>query len=218
MIKVRRLLRRFDTLSLQEHSIWSGAIFIAILLLWFVIVSVKMENIEVLESEIAVVDEKVVADKIELVELEKSYKHIEPELFLQKEADLVSSIEQLNSDIKRAQGAGKGSYRPVEETLNLLLRNLQGVRVVNLSKLAEGDLLPMELEWVAEFSRRGVSVTGIFLELRGGFQQTFDFLHSVEAMEENIRWSELRYDVEEYPNAVIKLRFFILSGVINVIE
>ena len=104
----------------------------------------------------------------------------------------------------------------MEQVLGTLLEQLHGLRVVNLQRLSRDQLTELEQEQVDELTAQGSTVSGLQMDLYGGFRQTVEFLRSAEAMEENFLWGNIHYVVDHYPDANIQLRFFIFSGATHV--
>ncbi len=211
MIRIRRLLRWLDRLSRVQHIALSGAVVAAALAIWFFAVGAQQERLAAVEGEIASLESELKAGVERIAALRGELEEISPQALLLQEGRLRALVEQLRGRSAQRQ-ALQASSSTMEQVLGTLLEQLHGLRVVNLQRLTQEQLTEVEREQLDELAAQGSSVSGVQIDLYGGFWQTVEFLRSVESMEENFLWGNIHYVVDRYPDANIQLRFFLFSG------
>ncbi len=211
MIRLRRLIRRFDSLSWQQHTMVVVISLLVVATLWFVGVGGQQHALQEAEESIIEIEKQIDDGEKSTDALRQELVKISSQALLEREATLQRSIEGLRSQLG-SQQMSFGGGGSLEEVLNGMLEQPHGLHVVGMLRLNEEDLSEQERERVEEFSTQSVVVAGVQLDLQGGFRRTLEFFQAVESMEENFLWGSMRYVVAEYPDANIQLRLFVVSG------
>jgi MSHA biogenesis protein MshJ len=133
-----------------------------------------------------------------------------------------------DADSRAAEATLRGELRRIDERLGARMSGLtdpaQMTRLLQSLLERDGELELLRLESLPaeplseseeaepRQDRPQVFRHPVEIELRGDYMSTLRYLRAVEGLPQRLFWDGLEYRVEEYPQAVIRLRLYSLSG------
>lgn len=151
------------------------------------LVKIKQGNV-ILKKQVEILTSKAVVDK--------TLEYKQKELNLQK---------KYNALKKEASGFQFQTMLPDEvlPRLNKILRTTSGVRLLLLHYLPE--------EKVKNAMQNSVKRLPVEIKVEGDFFSLLNYLKKIEHDHSFIFWEEIDYKVIDYPNAVVKLKLYVIT-------
>lgn len=213
-VQIKRLLDRLDARSTQQRALLLAGALAAVLGLWDVVLmgpvsrarELAAGDLPALTGELPVLIERV-------TQLEAALGH-DPDAAV-RERRVALEAEQVVLETRLAE-LTDGLIPPTEMTgaLRELLRRAPGVSLVKLEALAAEPLFvdaePERPDQQPE-PRPAVFKHAVVIELHGNYLSVLRYVQAVEALRWRFFWDSLDYDVDEYPNANVRLTLYSLS-------
>lgn len=165
------------------------------------------------EATVLVRQQQLLADKAQLhrtlVERKNSSDELNNMLASLSRAEQRQQIEQLRQRLARLDGEVKGRLQSLvgpEQMAQLLLDILARENGLQLLQLQNRPAQAMATPTGGTLYRHGIS-----LQLRGSYRQLLDYVRRLESLQGKLYWQDLDFELEQYPDALIRLDFFTLS-------
>lgn len=205
------LAARIDALSLRERGMLAAALVAVLLGVWSTLVLTPHEarskqnaqQVQQLEAELVALDAQVQGIL--------ARANSDPNAPLrERQQELRDALARLDAAIQ----AKTGDFIPPERMGRLLedLLNAQaGLKLLRLESLPPE---PVRIDGEAGGEATAVPVYrhGLVLEFAGDYRGTLEFLQAVEKLPWRVFWEALDYEVQQYPQARVRLILRTLSG------
>ncbi|MEX2205331.1 MAG: hypothetical protein WEF50_03780 [Myxococcota bacterium] len=211
--QIKQLLDWLDARSTQQRALLLAGALAVVLGLWDVVLmgpvsrarELAAGDLPALTSELPLLVERV-------TQLEAALGHDPDAAVLERR--LALEAEQIALDARLAE-LTDGLIPPTEMTgaLRELLRRAPGISLVKLEALAAEPLfIDAEPERPDQPKPRpAVFKHAVVIELHGNYLSVLRYVQAVEALRWRFFWDSLDYDVDEYPNANVRLTLYSLS-------
>lgn len=208
---LRNLLDRYDMLSVRERSLVLVAVLVFILVVWDAMFSaprererkVRQQQVESLRTEVAGLEESI--------QLLASQREVDPNRAIETEiAEIQKQAPQIAA---RLEGATTGLIGPEEMTkvLRQLLRRVGKLELRGLRTLEAAPVMDEVLERASGGTEARIFKHGLELELGGTYMDVLHFLQAVEALQWRFFWDHIEFEIEEHPQARVRLVVYTLS-------
>jgi MSHA biogenesis protein MshJ len=128
-----------------------------------------------------------------------------------RQQQLKIAIKQLDGTIEQLTG----NLIPAKKMVQVLEDVLHQSSSLQLIKVKNLPVRKLMVAGVAENlvdETSGVYLHAVELELRGSYFETLAYLRALESLPWQVIWDQLQYRVDDYPQAVIRLRINTLSA------
>lgn len=211
MIVLRRLLRQLDYLENKKKVVIAAMLGGGIALMGSLAGALFYGQVVVLKEASQQKTTAYEATEKAMQKLQGELAQLDPQSIEKRVAEAESQLAALRSKV--AQKQEKSGPQVIRNGLENILGELRDIRVVNLSGInsASGDALVQKYLGDEKLNRE--ELFGVELALQGGFAETVELLKRIESIPGRLLWDSLNYQVGEYPNASVQLRFFMILPV-----
>lgn len=227
----RKLAAKVDALSLRERVMTFGACAALVVFLLFSLFLNPLFAKQKLLNETMATDQQMMAGIDAEILLKMSGNGVDPDARERQElARLHQEVTRLTSTLRTAQG-GLVPPERIVFLLERLLRQHARLRLVSLKTLPSAPVAAAAPKAVA--AATALSATpppaagtppapviksapllyrhGVEVVLRGGYIDMVNYMEALEAMPTHVFWGDAKLEVEQYPNATLRLTLFTLS-------
>ena len=226
----RKLAAKVDALSLRERVMVFGASAALVIFLLFSLFLNPLFTKQKLLNETMATDQQMIAGIDAEILLKISGNGVDPDARDRKELErLHQELTRLTNTLRMAQG-GLVPPERIVFLLERLLKQQPRLRLVSLKTLpsapvagaapkagaastalsatppAAGTPPAPVLKSAPLLYRHGVEVV-----LRGGYIDMVNYMEALETMPTHVFWGDAKLEVEQYPNASLRLTLFTLS-------
>lgn len=226
----RKLAAKVDALSLRERVMAFGASAALVIFLLFSLFLNPLFTKQKLLNETMATDQQMIAGIDAEILLKISGNGVDPDARDRKELErLHQELTRLTNTLRMAQG-GLVPPERIVFLLERLLKQQPRLRLVSLKTLpsapvagaapkagaastalsatppAAGTPPAPVLKSAPLLYRHGVEVV-----LRGGYIDMVNYMEALETMPTHVFWGDAKLEVEQYPNASLRLTLFTLS-------
>ena len=226
----RKLAAKVDALSLRERVMAFGASAALVIFLLFSLFLNPLFTKQKLLNETMATDQQMIAGIDAEILLKISGNGVDPDARDRKELErLHQELTRLTNTLRMAQG-GLVPPERIVFLLERLLKQQPRLRLVSLKTLpsapvagaapkagaastalsatppAAGTPPAPVLKSAPLLYRHGVEVV-----LRGGYIDMVNYMEALEAMPTHVFWGDAKLEVEQYPNASLRLTLYTLS-------
>ncbi|WP_312437424.1 MSHA biogenesis protein MshJ [Janthinobacterium sp.] len=226
----RKLAAKVDALSLRERVMAFGASAALVIFLLFSLFLNPLFAKQKLLNETMATDQQMIAGIDAEILLKISGNGVDPDARDRKELErLHQELTRLTNTLRMAQG-GLVPPERIVFLLERLLKQQPRLRLVSLKTLpsapvagaapkagaastalsatppAAGTPPAPVLKSAPLLYRHGVEVV-----LRGGYIDMVNYMEALETMPTHVFWGDAKLEVEQYPNASLRLTLFTLS-------
>ena len=227
----RKLAAKVDALSLRERVMTFGACAALVVFLLFSLFLNPLFAKQKLLNETMATDQQMMAGIDAEILLKMSGNGVDPDARERQElARLHQEVTRLTSTLRTAQG-GLVPPERIVFLLERLLRQHARLRLVSLKTLPSAPVAAAAPK--AGAAATALSATpppaagtppapviksapllyrhGVEVVLRGGYIDMVNYMEALEAMPTHVFWGDAKLEVEQYPNATLRLTLFTLS-------
>jgi len=226
MEALKSLQSRIDALSLRERGIILGAILLSVYFLFYTFV---MEPIAASQKDI---QNHIIQANSEIaalnVQMQKTLA-TSPENMQQKNEQEVQRLRQERADINQELEEATASLVKPEQMAKLLqmvLANTDGLRLGKVTSLGATRILindksvstdnktnskTEEKGGMDDNSLNAVYKHGLQIQFDGDFFATVEYLKKLEQLDSKYFWDNIKYEVNEYPDATSTLTLYTIS-------
>lgn len=227
----RKLAAKVDALSLRERVMTFGACAALVVFLLFSLFLNPLFAKQKLLNETMATDQQMMAGIDAEILLKMSGNGVDPDARERQElARLHQEVTRLTSTLRTAQG-GLVPPERIVFLLERLLRQHARLRLVSLKTLPSAPVAAAAPKAVA--AATALSATpppaagtppapviksapllyrhGVEVVLRGGYIDMVNYMEALEAMPTHVFWGDAKLEVEQYPNASLRLTLYTLS-------
>jgi MSHA biogenesis protein MshJ len=223
MERVKHLMGRFDALSTRDRTALSGAVAVVIFFLVTVIL-IAPDTIRRREANAKLTNQKneLIGLQVKLGEMTKQMED-DPVARQQSRRDnLKMQIDDVNRDLAQVEGTAPKIGSIVRD----MLATSPGVTLVSVKTLPvqvviqaaaakpskPGDPQTPTKDSGDVTTAAGVYRHGIEVSLRGNYLALLPYVEKLQRSSAHLTWSEARLDASSYPDAVLTIVVFTLSG------
>ncbi len=217
---IYRIAKKFDMYSSREQLLLAAVTAIGFYFTWetFLYLPIKKQN-DIITQQYKIENDESNKIKAKVQTINKLAASASTQKLIEYHNELKNKLGKLNADISQF----KEKYIPankVNDLINLLLTNTPNVSIKSLNPV-EGSNLPSEkVEREVEISNNDQENKIIDQEynfdrnyeliFHGNFRGFTNYLNTILEIPWDIYWVSLNYEVNNYPNADIKVKFKIL--------
>lgn len=224
----RKLAAKVDALSLRERMMTFGAIAALLIFLLFSLFLNPLFAKQKLLNETMATDQQMIAGIDAEILLKISGNGVDPD------AQDRHALERLHQEVTRLTNTlrtAQGGLVPPDRIVLLLERLLKQharLRLVSLKTLPSAPVAGAAPTTSTALSgtpppAAGMSAApviksapllyrhGVEVVLRGGYIDMVNYMEALEAMPTHVFWGDAKLEVEQYPNASLRLTLFTLS-------
>ena len=227
----RKLAAKVDALSLRERVMTFGACAALVVFLLFSLFLNPLFAKQKLLNETMVTDQQMMAGIDAEILLKMSGNGVDPDARERQElARLHQEVTRLTSTLRTAQG-GLVPPERIVFLLERLLRQHARLRLVSLKTLPSAPVAAAAPKAVAAATTLSATPPpaagtppapviksapllyrhGVEVVLRGGYIDMVNYMEALEAMPTHVFWGDAKLEVEQYPNASLRLTLYTLS-------
>lgn len=202
---IKTLLTRFNSLTDREQLIFLGTILIVVWSLWdnYIYQPLLAEQKQV-ETKLTDINNQLSIYQQTAIDIETIGK-LDPNLENKNKLKQVTAQLEL---LKSQLGVGEKEFVSAHKMAELLTDMLKQKNGLTLIKL---ETLPVTTLSESDQQQSWVYRHGLSLTLSGNFNDTVNYLKSLESLPWRFSWDKVDYQVTEYPIAETTLRLYTLS-------
>ena len=226
----RKLAAKVDALSLRERVMAFGASAALVIFLLFSLFLNPLFTKQKLLNETMATDQQMIAGIDAEILLKISGNGVDPDARDRKELErLHQELTRLTNTLRMAQG-GLVPPERIVFLLERLLKQQPRLRLVSLKTLPSAPVAGAAPK--AGAASTALSATppaactppapvlksapllyrhGVEVVLRGGYIDMVNYMEALETMPTHVFWGDAKLEVEQYPNASLRLTLFTLS-------
>ena len=209
----QKLMQRFSALSSRER--W-------LVVIALVAVAYQAADLLVLErqfGEIERLNKQVAQDNAAIVRLNSELNMLSQRALDDPNKRLRRQIEDSRSEVQRLQARLQEAAAQLispQDMARLLEQMLIQQGQLTMLRLQTLDVQPLlngdrdEAGGVGEY-QTGLHRHGFALEFSGGYLATLNYLQALERLPWRFFWDSVDYEVQEYPQSIVRLKLYTLS-------
>jgi MSHA biogenesis protein MshJ len=209
----QKLMQRFSALSSRER--W-------LVVIALVAVAYQAADLLVLErqfGEIERLNKQVAQDNAAIVRLNSELNMLSQRALDDPNKRLRRQIEDSRSEVQRLQARLQEAAAQLispQDMARLLEQMLIQQGQLTMLRLQTLDVQPLlngdrdEAGGVGEY-QAGLHRHGFALEFSGGYLATLNYLQALERLPWRFFWDSVDYEVQEYPQSIVRLKLYTLS-------
>ena len=222
--RIKQLMGRFDSLSPRDRGALSGAVAVVIFFL-VTLILIAPDTIRRREANAKLTSQKneVVSLQVKLGELTKQMQDDPVARQQSRRDELKREIEDANQELAQVEGAAPKIGSLVRD----MLATGGGVALISVKTLPVQVVIPPTVAKATKpigpnqkatpdagevMAATGVYRHAIEVTLRGNYLALLPYLEKLQRSPARLTWSEARLDATTYPNAVLTVVVFTLSG------
>ena len=216
---LEKIKQQFENMSKRERNIVMVAVLALLVFLWDQLLFGPLQRSTAdLQQQISATQSKISEQSAEMVLVLKTVAEDPNQELRQQKQQLEKAILEANQRIDGLT-ARLIPPRQMAKVLEQVLRqetHLNLVKVINIPGRqisAKADSINQAAATAADAGQDKVVLYqhGVEMQLEGEYFQTLRYLKALEALPWQVLWSELEYEVQEYPRASIRLQINTLS-------
>lgn len=223
--RVQRVKEKYESLSCREQWLIVGTVFVAVLVLWFLLagdpLQTRNQHLSADLGQLTLQVERLQRQQQRLIERRAA----DPNRDLKERiARLNAQLQQL--DIRLAEKFhGLIEPQKMASVLESILQKNGRLKLLSVKSLASEPLITETSKTNVDAEAETVQVSsedsqvepvrvyrhGLEISFEGDYLSTLDYLRNLEALDWEFYWDEVRLDVEHYPRAQIVIRVHTIS-------
>lgn len=196
---------RFDALQAREQKlIFWGIPITVVVVMYLLLIEPQWIATQKLQNKVASLDKQLLMTQASVDELNKEAS-LDPNISVKKQIEsLTNRLTTIEQSVKNELGQ-LVTPQAMTVLLQQLFEQADEIRVLKFTSV------PPQLAFSTENSSTPIYRHGIDITIEGGFFATRDFLFATENLPFKVYWSDLSYEVSDYPSAISTLSLFTLS-------
>lgn len=203
--RMNSLIEQFNTLTTRERSILLATLAIVFWGAWDnFFYQPLIANHSQLKDQLSSINLQVMEQQQSAMLIEALGKTDPNQTNKQKLSQIKIELKKLKSQLGIGEKVFVSAHVMVEVLSNILKKN-------SALKLVKLESIPVTSLSKSDQDHSGVYRHGLSITLRGNYQNTLNYLKSLESLPWKFSWDTIDYKVDKYPIAETTLRVYTLS-------